>query len=121
MGKDANDLLMKWTVEGIPLEEQKVQLRLVLDSSKSFVMCMVEHVAQMDGPARDLGIREVFELVNQMDSFQQALYKEQICFALRIDRRDFRELVKFGAKKKVDKKIKVKKRIPSAPKYPYRS
>jgi hypothetical protein len=104
--KDANDLIVDWKAEGISPEEQSERLGLLLQHAKPFVVCMAERVAEMDGPARDLGMREVSGLAAQMDGHEQAIYKEQICEVLHIGRREFKELVKASIKGETDEEDK---------------
>jgi hypothetical protein len=102
MSKDANDLIRDWTAEGMPIKGQTERLGLLLQAAKPFIVCMAERVAQMDGPARDLGMREVFRLARQMDGHDQAIYKAQICKVLDIGRLEYKDLIKASFKGEED-------------------
>ncbi len=93
-GKDANDLLRFFVAQGVGPEQQREEVRKLLDSSEPLALVVARDAGKRQGASRDKALRRAVEIIARMEPVELAAYRKALAQALGYTIREFNNLVK---------------------------
>ncbi len=99
--KDANDWLQSMNAVPELPERQVSDLRRVLDAAEPIVLTMARNVGMLSGAAHDRALERTIKVIGKLPALQIAAHRKELADAMRLQLREFNNLVSTERKEKV--------------------